>query len=567
MSKKIKYGLILFAFALGPPEIKAQPNIPSLAQWTEGESIDPSGRANPYGLAEGDLIRDQRAGQIHTQSYPVKVTGFLPPFEPIRKLLENDTQNPLKYFLFSVFREFSQMKNFTDITRWLGLHDYPTVENLEAPYAIPYPEGVKPDYQVGFSFIERDGARGFTFSCAACHSAELFGRTVLGMTNRFPKANTAFDLVHKALSWTNKSAFKLYTNPSPAEMELFSQMKSSIRRIGVKTPLVLGLDTALAQVSLSLNRRNPDEMATPNPNYEKKPRADWLDQNPADSKPAVWWNVKYKNRWLSDGSVVSGNPIFTNIIWNEIGRGTDLQILQKWFNENQQAVQQLTTAVFSTEAPRITDFFPEESISIVSAKNGEKLFASNCARCHGNYEKGWSQPGSETWNRSAQLKTTRVVYFAKTRVMNVGTDPLRAQGMNSLEKLNDLQISQLQGIVIKSQQGYVPPPLVGIWARWPYFHNNSVPSLCAVLTKAADRPKKYWSGEAHNPQTDFDFNCNGYPLGDQVPSNWKQKAYEYDASRLGLSNQGHDEGVFLNAGQEIYSPQEKQDIISFLQTL
>jgi len=49
----------------------------------------------------------------------------------------------------------------------------------------------------------------------------------------------------------------------------------------------------------------------------------------ADSKPAVWWGLKYKNRWLSDGSVVSGNPIFTNIIWNELVTLNDLTDLKK----------------------------------------------------------------------------------------------------------------------------------------------------------------------------------------------------------------------------------------------
>ena len=44
-----------------------------------------------------------------------------------------------------------------------------------------------------------DSVRYFTFSCAACHSSNLFGKTVLGMTNRFPKANEFFI---KAKTWS-----------------------------------------------------------------------------------------------------------------------------------------------------------------------------------------------------------------------------------------------------------------------------------------------------------------------------------------------------------------------------
>ena len=78
--------------------------------------------------------------------------------------------------------------------------------------------------------------------------------------------------------------------------------------------------------------------------------------------------LKYKTRWLSDGSIVSGNPIFTNFLWNEIGRGVDLQELEQWLKNNKKIVMELTTAVFATESPRWTDFFHADTINIVKAK-------------------------------------------------------------------------------------------------------------------------------------------------------------------------------------------------------
>ena len=46
-------------------------------------------------------------------------------------------------------------------------------------------------------------------------------------------------------------------------------------------------------------------------------------------------------------------------------------------------------------------------------------------------------------------------------------------------RANRLKIFKDNGISLEPHPGsYVPPPLVGIWARWPYMHNNS---SCSVL--------------------------------------------------------------------------------------
>jgi hypothetical protein len=192
------------------------------------------------------------------------------------------------------------------------------------------------------------------------------------------------------------------------------------------------------------------------------------------------------------------------------------------------------------------------------------LFAESCAKCHGSYEKAWDRADAGGLSPTQLLETTRVTYQPKKPVFDVGTDPNRWKGMTSLAQLNDLEISLRNNIVIEPQQGYVPPPLVGIWARWPYFHNNSAPSLCAVLTRASERPVVYWAREANDARSDFDSRCNGYPLSipPKAPLAWR-----YDTRRDGLHNTGHDERIFLKDGKEIFSPEEKLALIQFLQTL
>ncbi len=88
------------------------------------------------------------------------------------------------------------------------------------------------------------------------------------------------------------------------------------------------------------------------------------------------------------------------------------------------------------------------------------------------------------------------------------------------------------------------------------------------MTPPELRPKKYYSGEANNTSTDFDFDCNGYPLGTKTPSVWKKKQFLFNTQNPGLSNLGHYQKIFLSeTGQEKFSAQDKKDLIHYLQTL
>ncbi|MES3037604.1 MAG: hypothetical protein V4736_06825 [Bdellovibrionota bacterium] len=537
----------------------------AVATWSENEPIPLGGRPNPFALPAGEFEKAKAQGQIHAQVFPVEVTGSLAPYGPFKTALEDEAASPFRNWLKNIFKNMVGFESTDDVFKWLGLHKYPAAQD-SGIYQVAHPGVALPGDRMGVGFIERNGAQGFMFSCAACHSGTLFGKTVLGMTNRFPRANEFFVLAKQGMNFLSPEFFQFALHTTNAEKELFIQLKNELRSVGAKKPVVLGLDTALAQVALSLNHRNPDADATKNTKLEKNPVKDWLDTNPADSKPAVWWNVKFKNRWFSDGSIVSGNPIYTNILSNEIGKGADLVKLKDWFRDNQQKVRDLTTAVFSSEAPRWSDFFSEDTINIQKARHGEQLFNNTCSRCHGTYQKAWNNvTGTPAWPES--IRTVKVSYPSLTQVIDVGTDPLRWQGMKSLVSLNRLTIFQQAGSVVKPQKGYVPPPLVGIWARWPYFHNNSAPTLCSVLTKASARPISFYMGEAENPETDFDRACNGYPLGLNTPKAWRTAEFQFDTRRKGLGNSGHDEGIFLKNGQEIFTATDKMDIIEFLKTL
>lgn len=535
--------------------------------WSENAWIPPEGRSNPYSLTPHDFALARAQGQIHAHRYPVETTGILIPEAPLKAILDNTTWNPLKSILNEVFKDVSGVDSYQGLFEWAGLVPPPDKKSLTF-FQVALPDNYQEGDLYGYSRLQKNGVTVFTMSCAACHSDQLFGQTILGMSKRFPRANDFFIRAKKAAPLYSRWMVQLYTGATSEEMDLFDESLSHLESVGLKQPLALGLDTSLAQVALSLNHRQDDAWATPSSQFAEFPRPDLLDHQPGDSKPAVWWNTKYKTRWLSDGSVLSGNPIYTNILWNEIGRGSDLHKLDQWLATNATAIQELTTAVFSNEAPRFEQFFDAKSIAKESALRGEIVFQKTCMRCHGQYEKNWSLPEFQNKSWDEQIKTARVIYPQPTRVYDVGTDSYRRQSMKSLEKLNRLAISQRQGIQVLSQEGYVPPPLVGIWARWPYFHNNAIPNLCALLTPAQERPRTYFAGPAKDKRKDFDRECNGYPLGQQAPSQWQWLEDSYfDTQIPGLSNSGHDEGIFLENGKELLSAQNKKDLIAFLQTL
>ena len=536
------------------------------ADWSRKASLPESGsRQNIYNLSGDQLESMSEEGYIHALNYPVEITGALIPYNSLDYFFRAPTKNLLKKMVFNIAKTQTPFKSMDEMFDWLGLSPYP-----EAPEKqIPFENWFSSQERMGATIIHRNGAKGLTFSCAICHSANLFGVPVMGLTNKTPRSNHFFYLAKKYIPYVPPALLTLATNSNKWERSLFARTKKNLQAVGVVLPQVLGLDTSLPQVALSLARRNPDPYATKSRRFEKRPRPNRIATHVADSKPMPWWNLKYKTRWLADGSIIQGNPVLTNFLWNEIGRGTDLVQLEKWMKNNQKKIDELTVAAFNNEAPLYTDFFPAEDIDLESAKRGESLFNQTCKKCHGEYVKAWSFDNVDQLSAKDKLKTIEVKYHKKTPVMNVGTDPGRYLGIKYFAKeLNDLAISKWMKTVVVPQKGYVPPPLVGIWARWPYLHNNSVPTLCAILTPWYKRPVKFWVVPPVDKERDFDRECNGFPKSALVDKKWKRdkRAFFYTKKR-GLSNQGHT-SMLLNAdGSEKFSSEDVGDLVSFLKTL
>src|SRR5207302_4411679 len=80
--------------------------------------------------------------------------------------------------------------------------------------------------------------------------------------------------------------------------------------------------------------------------------------------------------------------------------------------------------------------------------------------------------------------------------------------------------------IVRATGGYMAVSLDGIWARAPYLHNGSVPSLYALLT--GKRPAQFYRGNIAYDERKVGF------VSDQAVAG----AALYDTTRSGHSNSG-----------------------------
>jgi hypothetical protein len=84
-------------------------------------------------------------------------------------------------------------------------------------------------------------------------------------------------------------------------------------------------------------------------------------------------------------------------------------------------------------------------------------------------------------------------------------------------------------------------PLDGLWARAPYLHNGSVPTLGDLLIKPAERPKKFFRGDDEYDPVKVGFRSDRPRCDDG------RKLFEFRTDLPGNNNSGHDYGTDLSA--------------------
>ena len=176
------------------------------------------------------------------------------------------------------------------------------------------------------------------------------------------------------------------------------------------------------------------------------------------------------------------------------------------------------------------------------------LFEKRCAECHGTYGDEPTYP-----NKVVKLK-------------DIGTDPKRAEniGPKFAAAYNASWFAGEKGVdPIATNGGYQAPPLDGVWATAPYFHNGSVPTLAAVLDSKA-RPKAFTRNFKHRRSRLRQGRRGVEDRRTRSRRTRRRSAFErrkvYDTTRPGRGNGGHTYGDDLTAA-------ERAAVVEYLKTL
>lgn len=251
-----------------------------------------------------------------------------------------------------------------------------------------------------------------------------------------------------------------------------------------------------------------------------------------DEDAPPWWTYKKKSRIYWTAFAHPSTRTLMQFVTTPNNSAEEIKALEPDF-------ELIKAYINSLEPPK----FPWP-IDRAKAEEGRKAFEESCARCHGTYG-----PESKYPNKVVPLS-------------EVKTDPVRLTAIppDWAEYYNKSWLTNYGQYPFDPEpKGYLAPPLDGIWASAPYFHNGSVPTLYGVI-HPSERPNNWTRSESEYDQKRVGLKAEAH---DKVPeglSNRARRAY-YESS-----TQGHGNGGHLFAEEEL-SDEEKDQVLEYLKTL
>jgi hypothetical protein len=402
------------------------------------------------------------------------------------------------------------------------------------------PVGTAPDFGLGESVFVRDGAEVVNLNCFGCHAGVVNGQVVAGLGNNHINQSDPKRLRARGDNFGPYAVWRLGA-------QLVDPAKEGMVVGKEKTELEALLDS--------------------------------LELPPVDPMP--WWVMKYKklDYWYSDAGIHDAAAFSMNFT-------TSHPEMNAHHAEHVKTVANALAFARETQSPPYPGKLDAELV-----QKGADLFHgrvrpaeaqgfTSCKTCHGTYTRKDSQPDL------SQPGSWTVAYNFSHVLRDVRTDPSYNAVLKQLkpiaEHINKLKAYfAAQGMPdlsphasVPDKDGYVAPPLVGVWASAPYFHNGSVPTLDTVLN-SPQRPE-IWARDNRDPAA-YDLQRVGMlyrPLSrsefDESAAAAKGKSFVsqaaidhsavYDTKGSGHRNTGHTFGDRLTS-------EERRAVIEFLKSL
>jgi hypothetical protein len=196
------------------------------------------------------------------------------------------------------------------------------------------------------------------------------------------------------------------------------------------------------------------------------------------------------------------------------------------------------------------DFLPPKypfKIDRLKAEKGAKLYQTSCQGCHGLHNRDLQ--GHPIYEQTKHIPL---------RIVKTDPDRLKALTEELYQLIDKNPLNDVIQSVRKPEPGYVAQKLWGVWSRFPYLHNASVPTVYDLLLSPELRPKSFSLKNA-GEKARFDEVKMGLTAGGA--ENLKSRSV-YDTGRSGHSNQGHYFESFKKLTHE-----NRLELIEFLKTL
>ena len=360
---------------------------------------------------------------------------------------------------------------------------------------------------VPLGVVERDG-RAWAMNCLGCHGGKVAGRVIPGLGN----SHYALQSLTDDASEARRRATGQNSRLTAAAQALAPPMSRSNGTTNAQTFSVLL--TATRDLDLNLTRK-------PIPKFKNY-----------DLDPPPLWNTKKKDRLYIDGFLKKTPRAIMQFVLTHDNRGETVRGWEADFIE-------ILAWIESISPPK----YPLE-IDTELAGRGKPIFEESCARCHGKYGPGGEYPE------------------VRVPLAELGTDDARLKGMPPEHRrfMRDSWLGYYGKYdVVEEPDGYVAPPLDGVWASAPYFHNGSVPTLWHVMH--ADARPRVWQ----RTEDGYDSKRVGLEVRElsSVPAEAiepSEKLRYFDTRLYGKSAGGH-------TFPEELSEDEKRAVLEYLKTI
>lgn len=353
-----------------------------------------------------------------------------------------------------------------------------------------------------------DEKKHWTINCFACHGGKVAGMEIPGL----PNANFAMQTI------TDETRMvKLVTGKPLTRFDVGSVLVPLGSSRGTTNAVMFGVALMHfrdAELNVRADRGPPPGMV----------------HHDMDAPP--WWHYHKKKMLYIDGFAEKGHRTLMQFMMDK-ANGPEK------FREWESDFRDVEAYLLSLRAPK----YPF-AIDQAKARAGAAVFAKSCADCHGEYGEKPAYP-------------ERMV-----AIDEIGTDPVRWKALSAKQRTSygkSWFTNFGEKGLIPKPEGYVAPPLDGIWASAPYFHNGSVPTLRMVLFPE-ERPTVWRRIANEYDQANVGLKIQEFAEIPSDNSDQREIREYFNARAFGKSNSGHD---FPSA----LSEQDREALLEYLKSL